>query len=220
MARTPDVGSSLTPARGIDPVAWKRHSAGMPDFIRRIPDGDDRERLVCPDCGHVAYENPKIVVGSVVAHTGRVLLCRRAIEPRQGFWTLPAGYLELGETIEEGARREAWEEARVRIVLEGILGVYSISRIGQVQILFRARFAAAGTPDFGAGPESLEVALFSWDRIPWDRIAFPTVRWALERWQACGAAELGQPASNPAEDPRGTRHIEPRAPVPPPTLQE
>jgi ADP-ribose pyrophosphatase YjhB (NUDIX family) len=192
----------------------------MPDFIRRIPDGDDRERLVCPDCGHIAYENPKVVVGSVVAHTGRVLLCRRAIEPRQGFWTLPAGYLELGETVEEGARREAWEEARVRIVLEGILGVYSISRIGQVQILFRARFAETGRPDFGAGPESLEVALFSWDNIPWGRIAFPTVRWALERWHACGAAELGQPASNPAEDPRGTHHIEPRTPVPPPTLQE
>lgn len=191
----------------------------MPDFIRRIPDGDDRERLVCPDCGHIAYENPKIVVGSVVAHAGRVLLCRRAIEPRQGFWTLPAGYLELGETIEEGARREAWEEAQARIELDGILGVYSISRIGQVQILFRARFADAPTPDFGVGPESLEVALFSWDGIPWDQISFPTVRWALERWRACGAAELGQPASNPAEDPRGTRRIEPRVPDPSPTRQ-
>ena len=184
----------------------------MPDFIRRIPDGDDRERLVCPDCGHVAYENPKIVVGSVVAHTGRVLLCRRAIEPRQGFWTLPAGYLELGETIEEGARREAWEEAQARIELDGILCVYSISRIGQVQILFRARFADAPMPDFGVGPESLEVALFSWDGIPWNQIAFPTVRWALEAWRACGAAQLGQPAGNPAEDPRGTRRIEPRVP--------
>lgn len=192
----------------------------MPDFIRRIPDGDDRERLVCPDCGHIAYENPKIVVGSVVAHTGRVLLCRRAIEPRQGFWTLPAGYLELGETIEEGAQREAWEEARARIVLDGILGVYSISRIGQVQILFRAHFADTDAPGFGAGPESLEVALFSWDSIPWSQIAFPTVRWALERWQACGTGKLGQPASNPAEDPRGTCRIEPRAPVALSTPQE
>jgi hypothetical protein len=92
--------------------------------------------------------------------------------------------------------------------------VYSISRIGQVQILFRARFAEADAPSFSAGPESLEVALFPWASIPWDRIAFPTVRWALERWRACGTAELGQPAGNPAEDPRGTRRIEPHAPVP------
>jgi ADP-ribose pyrophosphatase YjhB (NUDIX family) len=191
----------------------------MPDFIRRIPDGDDRERLICPDCGHIAYENPKVVVGSVVAAAGRILLCRRAIEPRRGFWTLPAGYLELGETIEEGARREAWEEAQARIVLDGILGVYSISRIGQVQILFRARFAEQDGPRFGAGPESLEVGLFTWERIPWDQIAFPTVRWALERWHACAGADLGQPAGNPAEDPRGTRRIEPHAPVPPALLQ-
>lgn len=185
----------------------------MPDFIRRIPDGDDRERLVCPDCGHVAYENPKVVVGSVVADAGRVLLCRRAIEPRRGFWTLPAGYLELGETIEEGAKREAWEEARACITLDGILGVYSISRIGQVQILFRACFAERNAPRFSAGPESLEVALFPWEAIPWNQIAFPTVRWALDTWRACGAAELGQPAGNPAEDPRGTRRIEPYAPI-------
>lgn len=185
----------------------------MPEFIRRIPDGDDRERLVCPDCGHIAYENPKIVVGSVVAHAGRVLLCRRAIEPRRGFWTLPAGYLELDETIEEGAKREAWEEARARVMLDGILGLYSISRIGQVQILFRARFADEAAPSFTAGPESLEVGLFPWDAIPWGQIAFPTVRWALDRWQTCGTAELGQPAGNPAEDPRGTRRIEPHAPV-------
>jgi ADP-ribose pyrophosphatase YjhB (NUDIX family) len=189
----------------------------MPGFIRRIPEGDDRERLVCPDCGHIAYENPKIVVGSVVADAGRVLLCRRAIEPRRGFWTLPAGYLELGETIEEGARREAWEEAQARIALDGILGVYSISRIGQVQILFRARFDNA--PHFGPGPESLEVALFSWECIPWEEIAFPTVRWALEKWRECGEADLGRPAGNPAEDPRGTHRIEPRAPTLPTMLQ-
>src|SRR5262245_27661583 len=111
----------------------------MPDFVRRVPEGDSRERLVCAICGHVAYENPKIVAGSVVAHDGRVLLCRRAIDPRRGYWTLPAGYLELGETVEEGARREAAEEACAAIELEGILGVFSVTRIGQVQIFFRAR---------------------------------------------------------------------------------
>jgi ADP-ribose pyrophosphatase YjhB (NUDIX family) len=95
----------------------------MTRFIRQIPEGDDRERLMCPDCGHVAYENPKVVVGSVIAEGDHILMCRRAIEPRSGFWTIPAGYMELGETAEEGAAREAWEEARVRITLEGVLAV-------------------------------------------------------------------------------------------------
>jgi ADP-ribose pyrophosphatase YjhB (NUDIX family) len=178
---------------------------GMADFIRRVPDGDDRERLVCPDCGHVAYENPKIIVGSVVCHAGEVLLCRRDIEPRRGFWTLPAGYLELGETAEEGARREAWEEARARIRLEGLLGMFSISRIGQVQLIFRARFE--GAPGFEPGPESQAVQLFRWEAIPWQDIAFPSVRWALEAWRAGAEAPLGQPAGNPAEDPRGARRL-------------
>ena len=112
----------------------------MPAFVPQIPDGDNRERMVCADCGHVAYENPKIVVGSVVVSDSQVLLCRRAIEPRKGFWTLPAGYMELGETLQEGAAREALEEAGASIDIEGILGVFSIARIGQVQVIFRARF--------------------------------------------------------------------------------
>src|SRR5205814_4850511 len=122
-----------------------------------IPEGDERTRLVCTDCGYIAYENPKIVVGSVVRHADRTLLCRRAIDPRKGFWTLPAGYLELGETIEEDARREAREEARAEIELDGILGVVSISRIGQVQVIFRARFAGTARPAFSAGPDRLNV---------------------------------------------------------------
>ena len=138
----------------------------MSDFIRRVPEGDNRERQVCARCGHVDYENPKVVVGAVVAHEGQVLMCRRAIMPRQGFWTLPAGYLELGETVAEGARREAAEEACARIVLDGILAVFSISRIGQVQVIHRARFAdPASRPLFAAGPESLDVRLFAWDQI-------------------------------------------------------
>jgi ADP-ribose pyrophosphatase YjhB (NUDIX family) len=175
--------------------------AEMPDFIRRIPDGDNRERLVCPDCGHVAYENPKVVVGSVVVVDGAVLMCRRAIDPRRGFWTLPAGYLELGETVEEGARREAWEEARARIALDGILGVFSISRIGQVQVIFRARFD--GAPAYAAGEESLDVRLFRPEEIPWSEIAFPSVHWALNAWRAAGAGPLAAPARNPEQDPRG-----------------
>ncbi len=127
----------------------------MSQFVRQIPDGDTLERLVCPTCGYIDYENPKVVVGSVVVDAGRVLLCRRAIQPRRGFWTLPAGYLEMGETIEDGARREALEEARARIALDGVLGIYSISRIGQVQVIFRGRFDGPAT--YAAGPESEDV---------------------------------------------------------------
>lgn len=165
-------------------------------FDRRVPEGEDRERLVCGDCGFVAYENPRIVVGSVVEVEGRVLLCRRAIEPRLGFWTLPAGYMEMGETVEEGARREAWEEARARLALNGILAVYSIARLGQVQVIFRAALAE---PGFAAGPESLDVRLFAWEDVPWDEIAFPSVRWALKAWRE-GAPGI---AGNPPEDARG-----------------
>lgn len=183
----------------------------MLDFVRRIPEGDNRERLVCPDCGHIDYQNPKVVVGSVVVSGGSVLLCRRAIEPRPGFWTLPAGYLELGETLEEAAAREAQEEALAAIELEGILGVFSIARIGQVQVIFRARFRD-GQPVFSPGPESLEVGLFAWEQIPWAEIAFPSVRWALDAWRRQPVGMLGAPAGNPPADPRGTKGIEGSAP--------
>jgi len=176
----------------------------MTRFIRQIPEGDDRERLMCSDCGHVAYENPKVVVGSVIAEGDYILMCRRAIEPRSGFWTIPAGYMELGETAEEGAAREAWEEARVRITLEGVLAVYSIARIGQVQVIFRARFAE---PGFAAGPESLEVARFHWSEIPWDELAFPSVKWALKAWRDSAHGALPAAALNPAEDRRGVHRL-------------
>jgi ADP-ribose pyrophosphatase YjhB (NUDIX family) len=181
----------------------------MPGFVRRIPENDNRERMVCADCGFVSYENPKVVVGSVVVSDGRVLMCRRAIEPRHGFWTLPAGYLELGETLEEGAAREAREEAEAEITLDGILGVFSIARIGQVQVIFRARFANAASPRFAPGPESQEVTLFAWDDIPWDEIAFPSVRWALDAWRRGGEGTIGVPARNPPEDPRGVHRMSP-----------
>jgi len=180
----------------------------MPRFDRRVPEGDNRERLVCADCGFIAYDNPKIVVGSVVADDGRVLLCRRAIDPRRGFWTLPAGYLEHDETLEEGAAREAWEEAAARIAIDGILAVFTISRLGQVQVIFRARFAVdSADTRFAAGPESLEVDLFRWDDIPWAEIAFPSVRWALNAWHTLGTAPLGAPFGNPPEDARGIRRL-------------
>jgi len=175
-------------------------SAGTTNFVRRVPAGEDRERLTCADCGFVAYENPKVVTGSVVAQDGKVLLCRRAIEPRRGFWTIPAGYMELGETVEEAARREAFEEACAEIAIEGVLAIYSIARIGQVQVLFRAHLA---TPGIAAGEESLEVRFFDWDEIPWDDLAFPSVHWVLRAWREAGAGPLGAPATNPPEDRRG-----------------
>ncbi len=179
----------------------------MPEFVRLIPEGDTRERLVCTTCGHIDYENPKVVVGSVIAHQDTVLLCRRAIAPRRGYWTLPAGFLELGETAEEGAAREAWEEARARIAFDGLLGVFSISSIGQIQLIYRARFAGPSSVSFAAGPETAEVRLFGWDDIPWNDLAFPSVHWALAAWRAGKAASLGQPVANPAEDPRGEGRI-------------
>lgn len=179
------------------------HGPVMSRFARTRPDGEDRERLSCLDCGHIFYENPKVIVGSVVLQGDRVLLCRRAIEPRRGFWTLPAGYLELGETAAEGARREALEEAGADIALDGILAIYDVSRIGQVQIIYRARFADPANPVAEAGVESLEIGLFDWAGIPWDEIAFPTVRWALDAWQQVGQGPLLAPFGNPADDLRG-----------------
>ncbi len=185
----------------------------MKSFVRQVPDGDNRERSVCGDCGYVAYENPKVVVGSVVVSEGRVLMCRRAIEPRRGFWTLPAGYMELGETLEEGAAREALEEAEADIAIDGILGVFSIARIGQVQVIFLARFGGDGSPVFGPGEESLEVRLFAPEEIPRAEIAFPSVHWALDAWLLSKGSPLGRPACNPPDDVRGVHRMPPEAPA-------
>jgi ADP-ribose pyrophosphatase YjhB (NUDIX family) len=187
----------------------------MSSFVRQIPEGDNRERMVCADCGHVAYENPKIVVGAVVVADDRILMCRRAIEPRKGFWTLPAGYMELGETLEEGAIREALEEAEAVIAIDGILGIFNIARIGQVQVIFLAHFAHPGPPVFAPGAESMEVRLFGPDEIPLDEIAFPSVHWALDAWRASGAGPLGKPAGNPPHDRRGMHRMPLSGPNPP-----
>jgi ADP-ribose pyrophosphatase YjhB (NUDIX family) len=144
--------------------------------VRGVPEGDNRERMICADCGYILYDNPKIVVGSVARWDNRILLVRRSIEPRHGYWTLPAGYLELNESASAGAEREAWEEAHARIEIEGLLAIYDIPRISQVQLIYRARLLDEA---ISAGPESLEVRLFAWDEIPWPDLAFPTIRWAL-----------------------------------------
>lgn len=164
--------------------------------LRAVPEGDTHERLICPDCGFIQYDNPKIVVGSVVAVGDQILLCRRAIHPRKGYWTLPAGYLELNESTADGAMREAWEEAQARIAIDTLLAVYNIPRISQVQLIYRATLAE---PGFAAGPESEEVALFDWDRIPWDDLAFPSVHWALRHYRETRDHPVFAPRSNPVD---------------------
>lgn len=151
---------------------------------RKVPEGDNLERDVCPACGAIHYVNPRVVVGAVChwrdSPSGRdeVLLCRRAIEPRSGFWAVPAGYLEVGESAREGALREAWEEAYARIEITGLLGVYDVVRLAQVQLFYEARLLS---DDVAAGPETAELDLFAWDAIPWDELAFPSVGWVLGR---------------------------------------
>lgn len=170
------------------------HLPGAEKFSRTIPEGDDRERLVCQDCGWVHYVNPKVVVGAVCRLDDRILLCRRAIEPRRGFWTIPAGFLEERETSAEGAAREAREEANADIEIGSLLAVYDIPRISQVQLIFCAEMRS---PEIRAGQESLEVRYFVWDEIPWEELAFPSVRWALmqfrEVWDRPNFPTFGNP---------------------------
>lgn len=147
--------------------------------VVEVPPGDNRPRHVCGECGIVHYHNPKMVVGAVPEWDGRVLLCRRAIEPRYGYWTLPAGFLEVGETMEEGARREAREEANANLRIDGLYTLFSIPHIDQVHAFFRARLL---DEDFSPGEESLEVRLFREEEIAWKDLAFPVVYKTLELW--------------------------------------
>jgi ADP-ribose pyrophosphatase YjhB (NUDIX family) len=163
-------------------------------FTLKVPEGDDRTRHVCTDCGWIHYVNPKIVVGAVCLWQDKILLCKRAIEPRLGYWTIPAGYLEERESTEHGAIREAMEEAGADIELEGLLGLYNIPRISQVQIIYRARLR---TPNIAAGIESQEVRLCDWSEIPWGELAFPTVNWALGHFREVAGQTDFAPRTNP-----------------------
>lgn len=173
-------------------VGEKRDTTG---FSRRVPAGDTLERDVCDTCGFVNYENPKVVAGAVVRHGERILLCRRAIMPRRGYWTLPAGYMELNETTQDAARREAFEEAQANIGIDALLAVYSIPRISQVQLIYLARLL---DPAIAAGEESLDVRLFDWDEIPWPELAFPSVHWALNQYRSLRGRTEFIPFTNPA----------------------
>lgn len=139
--------------------------------------GDDRARFVCGQCGTVHYQNPRVVVGTIPELDGSILLCRRAIEPRKNWWTLPAGYLENGETLRQGAQRETMEEACARLKELQPYALFNITHIQQVYFFFRAQLV---DPDFGPGAESLEVELFSLEDIPWAQLAFPVIEDVLQ----------------------------------------
>jgi ADP-ribose pyrophosphatase YjhB (NUDIX family) len=145
----------------------------------RVPEGDHLPRHVSVACGSIHYQNPKIVAGCVPEFEGRILLCRRAIEPRHGYWTIPAGFMENGESLEGAARRESIEEAEAYVEVGSLLAVVSVIHANQVHVMFRARLPE---PRFGAGAESLEVRLCEEHEVPWDEIAFRSVDFALKRY--------------------------------------
>jgi len=145
----------------------------------RTPEGDHLPRHVCDGCGTVHYQNPKVVVGCVPEHEGRILLCKRAIEPRLGYWTIPAGFMENGETTQDGARRESFEEAQAEVEIGSLLAVVHVLHADQVHVMFRAQLPK---PHFGPSPESLEVMLCTESEIPWHDIAFRSVEFALRRY--------------------------------------
>jgi ADP-ribose pyrophosphatase YjhB (NUDIX family) len=152
---------------------------GAPTPVFRIPEGDTLPRHVCEVCNTIHYVNPKVVVGCLPEWEGLILLCRRAIEPRRGLWTAPAGFLENKETLEAGAARETLEEANARVELAGLYTVISLPHISQVYMMFRARLLDL---DFGPGDESLEVRLFREEEIPWDELAFRTIGRTLRNY--------------------------------------
>mgnify|MGYP001195388727 CR=1 FL=1 len=148
-------------------------------LARRVPPGDSLLRHVCDACGIIHYENPKMIVGCVAEWQGKVLLCRRAIEPRYGLWTVPAGFLENGETTAAGAQRETLEEANARVEIDDLFALYNLPHINQVYMLFRARLLDL---DFGPGSETLETRLVDETEVPWNDLAFVTVRNTLTHY--------------------------------------
>ena len=148
--------------------------------VVRIPEGEHLPRHVCPACHMVHYQNPKLVVGCVPEDEhGRILICKRAIEPRLGYWTIPAGFMENNETLQEAAARESYEEALADVEIGSLLAIVHILHAQQVHVFFRARLRS---PSVGAGPESLEVKIVSAEQIPWADVAFASTEFAMRRF--------------------------------------
>jgi len=155
--------------------------------VRKVPPGDHLPRFVCEACGTIHYENPKLVVGCVPEDGGRILLCKRAIEPRRGYWTVPAGFMENDETLQQAAERESHEEALARVEIGSLLSVVHVLHANQVHVFFRARLAE---PEFGVGPESLESKMVTEGEVPWDDLAFPSITFTLQRYFADRSARI------------------------------
>jgi len=163
----------------------------------RIPEADNVERYVCDACGTIHYQNPKLVVGCVAEHDGSLVLCRRGIEPRRGYWTMPAGFMENGETLQQAAARESREEALIDVAIGSLLAVVHVLHAHQVHVFFRGKLR---NPSFGAGVESVEVKLVRPGEIPWAELAFPSTEFALRRYlddqaaarEECHFAELAR----------------------------
>ena len=165
------------PVRNNQKVKYCSQCGSIGDY--RIPEDDDRPRFVCTHCQAIFYENPKLVVGCIPLWEDRLLLCRRAIEPRYGKWTIPAGFLEIGETVEEGAKRETDEEAGATVEILKPYALYNLSFIGQIYLIFLSRLV---NENFRPGHESIDVRLFRKDEIPWDELAFPVIRRVLQEY--------------------------------------
>jgi ADP-ribose pyrophosphatase YjhB (NUDIX family) len=165
---------------GDSPVTPKRIPGPS---VQTIPEGDNRLRLQCPDCGYIEYSNPKVIVGAVCTWEDKILLCKRAIEPRLGFWTVPAGFLENNESTSDGAAREVLEEAGAEVEIERLVGMFEVPHISQIHMFYAARMVS---PRFAAGIESLEVKLLAWEDLPWDDLAFPSIAWGLRRFREGG----------------------------------
>lgn len=161
-----------------NPIQFCTHCGKSVSMI--VPDGDNRERHVCTNCGEIQYQNPKVVTGCIPIWQDKILICKRAIEPRYGSWTVPAGYMENGETIEQGAIRETYEEALAEVSNLRLFQIFNLTQVSQIYILFLADLQ--NDTDFGAGTESLEVQLVSENQIPWDGIAFRVIEQTLQRY--------------------------------------
>ncbi len=165
-------------------------------FSQITPHNDDLPRDVCDHCGLINYQNPRLIVGVVALWEDKILMCKRAIEPRKHFWTLPAGFMEKGETTKAGAAREAYEETYAKVEPEALIGIYNVARIAQVHIYYRARLLSK---EIACGVESEAVALLDWEDIPWDALAFPSIYWALQHYKQTATQSHFAPFSEPEE---------------------
>ncbi|MCU0443373.1 MAG: NUDIX hydrolase [Microscillaceae bacterium] len=164
---------------------------GSGEISLQTPEGDNRLRYVCPDCQTVHYQNPKIIVGCLPLYENKVMLCKRAIEPRAGFWNFPAGFMENGETVEEGAKRETWEEAGAKVEIIRLHTIYNILHINQVYLVFLAKLQSL---NWQLGHETLAAQLFEESEIPWQDLAFPSNYFTLKKYfadQQFGGVHIG-----------------------------